>query len=108
MALSLVELGSGLHFLSVNLTPYDHGHGPPLRNVTMRKEGKGPFKCYVTHWGYQILLEKSITKMYGPTLLALRGGEWGSHFPGNSVTKCSLEIPLRTKVGSVIRLVTVH
>ena len=61
MALSLVELGRGLHFMSVHLTP----HGPPLRNVgqTVRKGCKGPFKGYVTQWGYQILLEKKHCKV---------------------------------------------
>ena len=76
---------TGLHFLSVNLTP----HGPPVRNVTVQKRGKkGLFKCCnnVTQWGYQIFLQKSVTKVYGPMLLVLGGGEWGSHFPGKSVT----------------------
>ena len=35
VALGLVKLGRGLQFMSVNLTP----HGPPIRNVTVRKGG---------------------------------------------------------------------
>ena len=31
-------------------------------------------------------LEKCIRKMYGSTLLALRGGGWVSNFPKRSVT----------------------
>ena len=30
--------------------------------------------------------EKSVTKVYGSTLLALLGGEWGSTFEEKSVT----------------------
>ena len=37
VALGLVKLGRGLQFMSVNLTP----HGPPIRNVTVRKGGGG-------------------------------------------------------------------
>ena len=48
----------------------------------------GPFKCYVTQlgvWGVSAFTEKSVTKMYGSTLLALREGEWGSNFQEKSV-----------------------
>ena len=47
----------------------------------------GPFKCYVTQLGVGGVSfhEKSVTKMYGSTLLALRGGGWGSNFQEKSV-----------------------
>ena len=47
----------------------------------------GPFKCYVTQLGGGVsaFTEKSVTKMYGSTLLALRGGGWGSNFQEKSV-----------------------
>ena len=37
---------------------------------------RGPFKCYVTQWSgcVSAFPEKSITKLYSPTFLALRGG----------------------------------
>ena len=35
---------------------------------------KVPFKCYVMQWPVSDFLEKSITNVYGSTLLALRGG----------------------------------
>ena len=45
---------------------------------------EGPFKCYVTQWGgggwVSAVPEKSIRKVYNSTLLALRGGGWGSNF----------------------------
>ena len=46
-----------------------------------------PFKCYVTQLGVGVsaFTEKSVTKMYGSTLLALRGGGWGSNFQEKSV-----------------------
>ena len=37
----------------------------------------GPFKCYV---GGVSFPGKSVIKVYGSTLLALRGGGWGSNF----------------------------
>ena len=39
-------------------------------------------KCYVTHWGVGVSAfpEKSVMKVCGSTLLALRGGGWGSNF----------------------------
>ena len=48
----------------------------------------GPFKCYVTQMGWGVLdfPEKSVTKVYGSMLLALRGGGWGSNFYIYSVT----------------------
>ena len=47
--------------------------------------GKGLFKCYVG--GCKISLKKSVPKMYGSTLLMLRGGGWvGVEFPEKSVT----------------------
>ena len=36
-----------------------------------------PFKCYVTQWVVSAFPEKSATKVYGSTLLVLRGGGWG-------------------------------
>ena len=45
--------------------------GPLLRNA-----GGG---------GVSAITEKSVTKMYGSTLLALRGGGWGSNFQEKSV-----------------------
>ena len=43
-------------------------------NVTEYLEAKGPFKCYVTQWGGGVSFpEKSVTNVYGATLLALRG-----------------------------------
>ena len=44
-----------------------------LRNAVGGGEGVSAFK------------EKSVTKMYGSTLLALRGGGRGSHFQEKSV-----------------------
>ena len=35
--------------------------------------------------GVSAFTEKSVTKMYGSTLLALRGGGWGSNFQEKSV-----------------------
>ena len=42
--------------------------------------------------GVSAFPEKSVTKVYGSTLLALRGGEWGSNFQ----EKCyvTLECPV--------------
>ena len=49
----------------------------------------GPFKYYVTQLGVgggvSDFTEKSVAKMYGSTLLALRGGGWGSNFQEKSV-----------------------
>ena len=48
-----------------------------------------PFKCYVMQegvGGVSAFPEKSVTKVYGSTLLALRGGGWGSNFREKSVT----------------------
>ena len=49
----------------------------------------GPFKCYVMQWGgggglrWVKFPEKSVTNVYGSTLLALRGGGWvGVTFQG--------------------------
>ena len=41
-----------------------------------------PFKCYITQMvvGGSTFLEKSITKVFDSTLLALRGGGWGLIF----------------------------
>ena len=37
--------------------------------------------------------KKNVTRMYGSTLLALRGGGWGSNFQGKTVTEVvTLEI----------------
>ena len=36
--------------------------------------------------GVSAFTEKSVTKMYGSTLLALRGGGWGVKFPGKKCT----------------------
>ena len=48
--------------------------------------GEGPFKCYVTQGGgVSAFMEKSVTKVYGSTLLALRGGGWGSNFQENAL-----------------------
>ena len=33
---------------------------------------------------------KSVTKMYGSTLLVLRGGGWGSNFQEKSVPVCNI------------------
>ena len=42
---------------------------------------KGPFKCYVRRgWRVSDFPEKSVMKMYGSTLLVLRGGGWVSNF----------------------------
>ena len=41
------------------------------------KYTKGRFKCYVTQWGGSASAEKSVTKVYGSTLLALRGVDGG-------------------------------
>ena len=51
-------------------------------------KGLGPFKCYVTPWGWVGVSfpGKSVTKVYGSTLLALRGGGWGSNSLKKSVT----------------------
>ena len=56
-------------------------------------EFNGPFKCYVTQWGCQISQKKSITKVYGSTLLALRGGGWGSKFQ-ETVLRDTLMAPI--------------
>ena len=49
----------------------------------------GPFKCYVTQRGgcegVSAFTEKRITKVYGSTLLALRGGGWVSNIHEKSV-----------------------
>ena len=37
-------------------------------------------------WGVSNFSGKSVTKVYGSTLLALRGGGWGSKFLEKSVT----------------------
>ena len=49
---------------------------------------KGPFNCYVMQrgWGGFDFPEKSVTKVYGSTVLALRGGGWVSNFQENSIT----------------------
>ena len=55
---------------------------------------KGPFKCYVTQWGVggcQLSQKKSVMKVYGPMLLALRGGGWGSNSLEKSVTPDSMQ-----------------
>ena len=36
--------------------------------------------------GCQLFRGKSVTKVYGSTLLALQGGGWGSNFQTKSVT----------------------
>ena len=36
--------------------------------------------------GVSAFPERSVTKVYGSTLLALRGGGWGSNFQEKSVT----------------------
>ena len=44
-------------------------------------------------WGGRVsFFEKCVTKMYGSTLLALRGGWWGSNFPERRYV--TLEWPL--------------
>ncbi len=44
----------------------------------------GPFKCTIS-WKVYNFLEKSFTKMYGSTLLALKGGGWvGVKFLGKN------------------------
>ena len=43
------------------------------------------FKFYVTQWVVSAFLGKSITKVYGSTLLALRGGGWESNFKEKSI-----------------------
>ena len=50
---------------------------------------QGPFKCYVLQWGYGVLYfpEKNVMRVYGSTLLALRGGGWVSNFKEKSVTQ---------------------
>ena len=37
--------------------------------------------------GVSAFPEKSVTKVYGSTLLTLRGGGWGSNFQEKSVTE---------------------
>ena len=37
--------------------------------------------------GVSAFTEKSVAKMYGSTLLALRGGGWGVKFPGKKCTQ---------------------
>ena len=49
--------------------------------------------------GVSAFPEKSVTKVYGSTLLALRGGGWGSNFQEKSVT--TFEWPLKTCVISL-------
>ena len=45
----------------------------------MTKSAWGPFKCSVGMYGP---VQISLTKVYGPTLLALRGGGWVSNLLG--------------------------
>ena len=57
--------------------------------IAIRPEpkAKGPFKCYVTQLVWvSAFLEKSVTEVYGSTLLALREGGWGSNSQEKSVT----------------------
>ena len=46
-------------------------------------------KCYVTHLGVGVSAfpEKSVMKVCGSTLLALRGGGWGSNFQKKALRK---------------------
>ena len=54
----------------------------------------GLFKYYVTQWGCRISWDKTVTKVYGSTLLALReGGSVGVKFPGKK-RYVTLEWPL--------------
>ena len=48
----------------------------------------GPLKCYEVEKGggrVSDFPEKNISKMYGSTLLALRGGRWVSNFQKESI-----------------------
>ena len=56
----------------------------------MHAQDMGSFTCYVTQYlgGGRVsdLPAKSVTKMYGSALLALRRGGWVSNFQKKSVT----------------------
>ena len=66
--------------------------------VVVKIRGHSLFKCYVTleGWGVSAFPEKSVTKVYGSTLLALRGGPggWGSNFQEKK-HYVTLESPLK-------------
>ena len=75
-----------------SLSPSEQIHQAAYRCAA----GKEPVKCYVTPmgWGVSNFPGKSVTKVYGSTLLAFRGGGCGS----NSQEKkryVTLEWPLR-------------
>ena len=61
-----------------------------IRTCLKNSDPKGPFKCYVTQLGVggwlSAFLEKSVTEVYGSTLLALRGGGSGSDSQEKSVS----------------------
>ena len=54
-----------------------------IQQVIMTVRSKEPFKCYATRGnavgvgGVSAFSEKSVTNVYGSTLLALRGVGWG-------------------------------